>query len=668
MTIKQDININGLVFQCELDKSIEGGKRYVMLRSYDLENNVIYDRELYFIEKDLLSDDLYKYLIYPVTNEDFKSYSTEVIEFNNDIFDVTGKDIDRSPLVYDLVDKGNKEISIRTIRLNLYKPHVISAWNKIPFVLHVYSIINNIKVHLFVRTSDFFSNENVSDEIIKSDTERTINHLVYSEYLSIEIPDVDDLFSGGVYFENNLNRNDVVSVGEDEEFYNKFKDYVLTLEDGTTLTSLRLYNVPFYIKTLEEVKDTQLISLSDGIEQLPEYVKCYVPEYLHSNRLVDFEFPVTVLIYPYKSFNEEGFIQPSDRYTENSDVFFTDSRIKLSSRFGFGTDGSPVIINTFNYPNKERFSNFAEAYQYFNGVDLKDYENIIDDEDDWWDDNTESTPQLGVRFEAFSDKSCKNKIYTESYFFETDEHKKIREIDDFEFSLEGLFSDWEQLPGTLFVRCKFIDKYLGKITIGSLLLINKEEFKYLVNSNSQKYTTVSETQEYVHGHELDQDNIVSKQKGITKHDINYFFDREVNLSNINLLNNVTVNVIEKDSRQTDIKNNVYNNSNSSLSGNSPKVIYKPIFYRVQSLQSISLSPNIGQNIGINLLNYLTKVETFKLVIGDYTIVESARNNAYVIFNFRSDIVQYLANFSGQKTYYVTNQDDELISTGSWTFS
>lgn len=663
MVIKQDININGFIFQCELDKSVSNSKQYLMLRSYDLENNVIYDRELYFIDKELLTDNLEKYIIYPITNEGFKSYSTDVIEFNSDIFDTAGKDLNKSSFAYKLVNRKNEEISINTIKLKLYKPHVLQKWTTIPFVLHVYSIINNIKIHLLVRASDFFTNESVSDRYIKSSTEKIINHFIYSEYLSIDIPDIDDLFSGRVYFENNLNKNEVVSIGTDESFYNKFKDYVLTTDTGVTLTSLRLYNAPFYIKPVEDVSETQLIALSDSIEELPQYIKCFVPEYLHSNRLVDFEFPITVLIYPYKAFNDEGFIQPSEEYTENADVFFTDSRIKLSSKFGTDENGYPAIINTFNYPLKGQFNSFAKAYQYYNGVDLEDYENIIDDEDDWWDEQTESTPQVGVRFDMFSDKTCKTRIYTESYFFETDTSNKIREIDDFTFSLKGLLSSWTQLPETIFVRCRFIDKYLGKILIGPLLLINKEQFKYLINSSingtalvSNKSTTFST-------------DACSKSSMKTKLDINNKIDKDdVDLSKINLLNNVTVNVIEKDTNNSDLSSNIYNNQQGSINSSSPKVIYKPIFYRVQSLQSITILPNIGQNIGINLLNYLTKVETFKMIIGDYTIIESSRNNAYVIFSLRNEIVQYLANYSGSKIYYITNQDDELISSGSWSIS
>lgn len=664
MNLKQDISINGLLFQTVLDMDTDSYKNYIMLRSYDLDNNVIRDRELMFIEKDLLTEDFYKYLLFPVEDDDFKSYSQNLIDFNQDMFGVEDNDIINSPLVYKLVDKNNQEMKIKTSKLRIYKPHILDQWDKLPMVIHVYSFINNVKVHLFVRTSDWLTDQNVKDKVINSESETSLQHFVYSEYAEIEIPNVDFLFSGDVYFENNLNKNEIVSVGEDEEFFNHFKDYVIN--DGDfNLLSLRLFNVPFFIKTLKDVKNTQLVALSESVEALPEYIKCYVPEYLHSNRMVDFEFPVNILLYPYDGFNSDGMIQPSETYDPNADVFFDDSRIRLSSSFGFDENGGAAIINTFKYPNKDRFENFREAYQYFNGVDLKDYENIIDDEDDWWDENTDSTPQLGVRFEIFSDKKCvpAKKIYSESYFFETDEKKKIRDIDDFTFSLKGLFSDWEQMPETMFGRCMFIDKYIGKAIIGTQLYISKEQFKYLIDQTGTGTVKISKI-----GTNFSKE-AVSKDKQITKQDIINKIDKnEMDLSKINLLSNVTVNLIEKDEKvnKSDLKNNVY--TGSSTSKTSSKIIYKPIFYRVQSLQSLSILPNVGQNVAVNLMNYMTKVETFKMIIGNYSIVETARNNAYVIFTLSSAVVQYLANTSGANVYYITNQDDELISSGSWSIS
>ena len=57
---------------------------------------------------------------------------------------------------------------------------------------------------------------------------------------------------------------------------------------------------------------------------------------------------------------------------------------------------------------------------------------------------------------------------------------------------------------------------------------------------------------------------------------------------------------------------------------------------------------------------MTKVESFKLIIGDTQYIETARNDIYVIFNINA------ADLTGTAgTYSITNQDDEYISSGTW---
>lgn len=92
----------------------------------------------------------------------------------------------------------------------------------------------------------------------------------------------------------------------------------------------------------------------------------------------------------------------------------------------------------------------------------------------------------------------------------------------------------------------------------------------------------------------------------------------------------------------------------------PKVIYKPIFYRVNDLQNIKLRIGLVQNIGINLQDYQTKVDSFKLSIDGKQFVEFARNDSYIIFKVDSTV---LTNTSG--TYHVLDQDNEYISSGHW---
>jgi hypothetical protein len=98
-----------------------------------------------------------------------------------------------------------------------------------------------------------------------------------------------------------------------------------------------------------------------------------------------------------------------------------------------------------------------------------------------------------------------------------------------------------------------------------------------------------------------------------------------------------------------------------LQNNMPKIIYKPVFYKVQDLQNIQIRQNVTQNIGVNLINYLSKVESFNINIDGLKIIESARNDSYVIFKIQAN---KLKSTSG--TYHICNQDDEYISSGQWS--
>ena len=94
--------------------------------------------------------------------------------------------------------------------------------------------------------------------------------------------------------------------------------------------------------------------------------------------------------------------------------------------------------------------------------------------------------------------------------------------------------------------------------------------------------------------------------------------------------------------------------------NNSKIIFRPMFYKINDLQLIKIRKGVTQNIGINLSDYMTKITTFKLNINGQEIIESGRNNVYVIFTFNPNRI------TDQSGYYdITNQDDEYISSGKW---
>lgn len=93
----------------------------------------------------------------------------------------------------------------------------------------------------------------------------------------------------------------------------------------------------------------------------------------------------------------------------------------------------------------------------------------------------------------------------------------------------------------------------------------------------------------------------------------------------------------------------------------PKVIYKPIFYRTYDLQNINFQMGLVQNIGINLSEYMTKVDSFKLSIDGKEYIEFARNDIYVIFKVDATPISRVYG-----NYHIMNQEGDYISTGKYT--
>ena len=67
-----------------------------------------------------------------------------------------------------------------------------------------------------------------------------------------------------------------------------------------------------------------------------------------------------------------------------------------------------------------------------------------------------------------------------------------------------------------------------------------------------------------------------------------------------------------------------------------------------------------QNIGINMNEFINKVNTFILNIGDQTIKESSRNDVFVIFSINANNIEDNTGY-----YNIMNEDFEYISSGNF---
>lgn len=121
----------------------------------------------------------------------------------------------------------------------------------------------------------------------------------------------------------------------------------------------------------------------------------------------------------------------------------------------------------------------------------------------------------------------------------------------------------------------------------------------------------------------------------------------MNIYNINAVNKIQQNIIQVE-RPDDYKAN----------------IIKPVFFRTQSLGNLIVHPDVTEQICINLDNYKSKVDSFIIKIEGISFTEYGRNNSGVIFKI---VGSTLPGSTQSGTYYILNQDNEMITSGKYTY-
>ena len=245
------------------------------------------------------------------------------------------------------------------------------------------------------------------------------------------------------------------------------------------------------------------------------------------------------------------------------------------------------------------------------------------------------TDFLGFRVVLSSDKDFTNIIYDNNVTID------FADLDDFAFELNNVFKHWVELPEHLVARVTFIDRFLGIQLNGNPVVITKEWFKYMIDDDGIGRLDGWETVNEKYNTAITEDGIYDMR------------EIELNEDKVNFLNNITCIIRKEDTNVT--------NAETTNKSATPRVLYRPVFYRVSDLQNIQIRARVKQKIGVNLGQFMTKVETFKMSIDGKEYVEYARNDVYVIFEI---LASQLSSASG--TYDIVNQDDEYISSGAYT--
>jgi len=429
--------------------------------------------------------------------------------------------------------------------------------------------------------------------------EYVVTYLTPDNYSYFELSDLDVI--------NNSVDNIVIIINGKK--YNLDTKWIKTYKNGnveTQIVDLYTLTLPFLIEN-----------------NVGEHSNVYKKVFINTKETTNASISpnLTICLYPYASLNSETNLYiPNDEYVYNADVFLQNNSFSISAKYAFNDDYA-TIDTVFNYPNKNS-STLFESYCNTFGITVNDYLNWEEDEDFEFDIETD-IDIVGYRLEFALDNSFKQIVYTNEVSIDFSDEESF--IDDFQFALNNIFSDWENLPEKLVCRTMFIDKLTNVVLYSNILLMTTEEFKYLINNGKHKLTCFKSLANNI----LNDPSYMEKINFIDK--INCVVNKET----------TTSSQINKKSSAT-------------------KIIYKPIFFRVGDLQNIKIRKGLTQNIGINLADLMTKVETFKMLINNMELVEIGRNDVYVLFNINAAELSVTAGY-----YTIVNQDNEYLSEGVW---
>ena len=602
------IIINGDKYLVEMiDSDIISTKQYVAFRNNDVINDMTVDTDIYLAPMDRDIPE-----IWPSTN----TTGIPLMSTNSDVFSESIKyeyytpDQERSIPEHDstlggysfsrLLDEDLYIKNVKTIKLRIWHP--TTDLNR-DMILYVDSWVNSLHIHWYC--------DIIQREDKHTGKERRLNQDIYNEYFEVEIPDFRDVLYGSTYieepsliFRNEYSKNKI-KYAEDEQYSRAIhKD-----------TDYKVY------EELEEPEDG-CIQLTD-MNLLLHYWKYHkeddgteMKEYVENPYSIPEMISLNVTLYPWKSISDNG-IFTINKYAKPASCYFVDDfKMSIKASFEF-INGTISVVGRFCYP--ESFSSIESAWQRIYSTDFSKYKSLSEKAKDYEDlkeilgDSLEMVKYTCI---VSSDYLSKNIIHEEISYSDR--------VDDFLFPMKDLFSKWSQVPDNVYVRLIMEDRAIGKNCSSPTVLFTKDKLKYTINE--QQYTRLS---------------IKKKETDID----------DMNKENFNFISNINCRIVKSnDDKQQIQKNSVQ-----------PRIIYKPIFFKVQDLQNIVLRSNMSQNIGISLSSYVNKVDEFILSIGENKWHESSRTSSFVIFNVNSKLIKEATG-----KYDILTSDNEYLSTGNYT--
>ena len=577
---------------------------FYLFKNQDFISETTIDKDIYIIsEKNFYN----KNFIFPLPHGVSTGYSLNCKEFNPDL-----KSDTLNNQKYKLCDNNGESKSIICDKVRIYFPTINPNLNAI---IDVENYINDIKIHYFIDLTNNYERH--------CDNEFKFENNTYSEYIEFYMPSLNNLlYNKDIY----IKEYNVCSIKGSNEPLNN---------EENLLVPFYITYYPFEIK--KEINDDGSINI--------EKIFNIKSAFINSN----FFNTLNIILYPYIGFDNSNIYIVDTTLNYNSNTFNLNLFFNLQSeiRFPFPNEiendldkyyGIPCIISNFKYPKYFNIDNnlnekdkCEESYLLFTGYDKDDYIEFNDEkdvDDEFFGEELNDIKTTGFFIEMSTDKLFKDSFYKKCMNLNPSEYI----IDNLIFPL-NIFNSWDDVPELILYRITFIDKLACLKIKSNPVIITKEWYKYLINETNKfklKFSTVYKFSKNIEG------------------------DMELKtLTEDNLLFIDKINCSIKRSNENE-------NTLEVLKKNSPKIIYKPIFYKTADLQNINLISGIPQNIGVNLNEYLSKVETFKLIIEQKEYIEIGRNDIYVIFLIDPNKI---SNTSGK--YIITNENNDYISNGNY---
>ena len=597
---RHTIIIGGDRYLVELvDEKIVSTKKFRVFRNNTIMNDVSIDTDIYFVDNDI---DVYNdEIIWPQS----ELSTVPLMSLDSSTFNEYFTSKDNIYSAYkngQIIDEEIYEKNVRTQKIRIWHP--TTSINK-DMILYVDSWINSLHLHWFCKK--------LSNCKISTGKEVRLNQDIYNEYFEVEIPDFKDILYGNTFIVD----SSPIETEVDNEEYNKL------LENNLKYVKIKEEQETSIHTIYEEQIGKELKIPENGCNQYKS-VMLYLYQWISSdNNKIQYlpktiaapQINLNVTLYPWSSISDNTFLLDNDNLP-SSCTFNEEMKFSIIPSIEF-VNNTISIVGKFDYNNM--YLNISDAWQKVNGTNFLNYKTISEK----LSKDKELLEQFGGHSEMVkytcivsSDPIIKNIIHVETAYSD--------KVDEFMFPIKDLFSKWTQVPENVYIKLIVEDRAIGKGCLSPVMLITKDKLRYTINNAN--YTRL---------------NIKNRETNI----------ENMNTDNFNFINTINCRVVKKS------ENNVV----GTKSFNSPRMIYKPIFFRTQDLQSIRLRSNLKQNVGISLSEYMTKVNEFVLRIEENNIHEIARNGSFVIFSINAKNIK-----STTGKYDILTIDNDYISTGNYT--